>query len=837
MLKSVLRDLLAHKARVAMTLVAIVLGVTATVAAWVVSDSVAATLAAKEQRSGVAAEVRSPGNQPALGPQDRDGLARLPGVARADGVIVGRAGLVGPDGKLVKAETVPDHAGTNWVGTGRFDLKDGRAPTRQGEVALNRDVAEKTDFKVGDTVTVMLADGRSDRAVVTGVFTYRNLGPTVDEDTQTPADRVPSVAYDDATAQRLLGGAFHRVELIARPGADQKAIATAARAAVPGNHAVATGRELAEDAEKQVDKEAGDLRLTMLPFAAITLMVGMFVIANTFGMLIKQRTRQYALLRAVGAKRRQVRFSLIVEATVLGLIGGTLGALLGAALGPLVLGVMQTDEDLRYVVSPTAILLGYGVAVLVSVLAAYGSARRAAAVPPVAALRVDGAIPRETKRTRVIAGLGALAIGSAMVLATASPGGSTQARIVGMAGAVLATVGVLLLAPVIAESLLGPFVRLAARRGGAAVRMGVRNAARDPGRTAGTASAITIGLGLVCAFATLSATFAALVGSTTRANTPAGTVVLQSAAGGESVLTQAEMTKVGSLPGVTAVAGSRDMVVKMRFSGKETQRKISAIEPAALHTVLSPKMTKGVPDLTKGAVISRNQADMLGLKLGDQITLLPGAGYSVDTRVVGVYDATELQASLFVDVAALPAPLRAGITTLYAAGPDPGAVRQTIETAYKGRPDVSVTDRDGLAQQGLDEQQIAFTLMYAMFGVAIVVAAFGVVNTLVLSVMERTREIGVVRAVGARRSLVRSTVAVESIVICLFGAVLGVLVGIAMGAVLQHVALGQRLWDITVPVGTIALAIGGLTVIGIVAALWPARRASNTDVLAAIATE
>lgn len=835
MLKSVLRDLLAHKARVAMTVVAIVLGVTATVAGWVLSDSIAATLAAKEHRSGVAVSVRSPEDQARLTPAMRDGLARIPGVERADGVIIGRAGLVGRNDKLVRAETLPDHAGTNWAGTGRFALEAGRAPAREGEVALDRDAAKKAGFAVGDTVSVLVSGGRSVRSVVTGTFVYRTLGPTTENDMGVAPDRVPTVAFDDLTAQRLLGDTFQRIELTAGRGADPNAIKTAVRAAVPGDLIVETGAALDRAATRQADKEASDLRLTMLPFAIVALLVGMFVIANTFAMLVKQRTRHYALLRAVGAKRRQVRFSLIAEAAVLGLIGGTMGLVAGAGLGVLMLSVMRTDQNLRYVISSSAIVLGYGVAVLVSVLAAYGSARRAAAVPPVAALRVEGVVPRETKRRRVIIGCCALAVGIVTILATASPSVSNLVRIVGMTGAILATVGVLLLAPLLAEVALRPFVRLVGSHGGAAVRMGVRNAARDPMRTAGTAAAITIGLGLVCTFATLSATFSSLVGSTTRTNMPASTTALQSAAGTDSSLTPAEVDKVRSLPGVSTVAASRDMIANLIYPGGKTLRKISAIEPAALHTVLTPKITRGTADLTRGAVVSRNQADMLGLKVGDRFVLRPDPNTSIEATVVGVYDATELEASIFIDVARVPDYLRQRITTIYATGDDPTAVRRTIETTFRDRPDVIVTDRDGIAQQGLDEQAIAFTLMYALFGVALVIAVFGVVNTLVLSVMERTREIGVVRAVGARRALVRASITVESVVICLFGAVLGVAVGIVVGAVLQHVALGQQLWDITVPFGTIGPAIGGLTVIGVVAALWPAQRAANTDVLVAIA--
>jgi putative ABC transport system permease protein len=833
MLKAVLRDLLGHQARVAMTLVAIVLGVTATVASWVLSDSIAATLTAGEQRSDVTLSVRSPGEQPRLTSAMRDALARVPGVGRADGVILGRAGLVGSNGKLVKAETLPDHAGTNWVGAGRFTLESGRAPGRPGEVALDKDAAKKSGFTTGDQVTVLVSGGRSVRSVVTGVFDYRNLGPTAADDSgAAPPDRVPTVAYDDATAHELLGGMFQRVELTARPGADTGAMKAAVRRLVPGDFPVATGAELGKAATRRADAEADDLRLTMSPFALIALLVGMFVIANTFGMLVRQRTRQYALLRAVGARKRQVRRSLITEAAILGLIGGTVGTGTGAALGLLLLTVLRADQELRHVVSPSAILIGYGVAVVVSVLAAYGSARRAAKVPPVAALRVEGTMPRETERRRIILGAGAFVLGAAVVSATASPSVSNLVRIAGMAGAVLATVGVLLLGPLLAQVALRPFVGL---RGGAAVRMGVRNAARDPGRTAGTAAAITIGLGLVCAFATLAATFASLVGSTTRTNIPASTTALQSAAGTASSLTPAEVGKVRSLPGVTAVASSRDMIADVIYPGGRTLRKISAIEPAALHTVLTPKITKGAADLTRGVVVSRNQADMLGLRLGDRFTLRPDRRTPVETRVAGVYDATELEASIFIDIARVPEFLHQKITTIYVTGPDPAAVRRTVDAAFRGRPDVTVTDRDGIARQGLDQQRIAFTLMYALFGVAIVIAVFGVVNTLVLSVMERTREIGVVRAVGARRSLVRSAITVESVVICVFGAVLGVLVGVAVGAVLQHVALGQRLWDLTVPFGTIGIAIGGLTVIGVLAALWPAQRAAKTDVLTAIA--
>ncbi|MFI9051569.1 ABC transporter permease [Streptomyces sp. NPDC053427] len=837
MLKAMLRDLLAHKGRVVMTLVAIALGVTATVGSWVVSDSIATTLAGQETRKDVGVSVQSPGKEPLLTSADRDRLARTPGVARADGVVVGRAGLVGRGGKLVRTATALDRAGTNWSNDKRFTVEAGKPPAGPGEVALNEADADSAGIKVGDTAHVLLSGGHSVSAKVTALFTYHRLGPKATTDSNEASDTVPVLAYDTATAEDLLGSRFHRIELTAASGASTETIKAAVRKVVPDGYHVETGGALADAAVQQSDSEAQELRMTMLPFAAVALLVGMFVIANTFTMLVSQRTRQFALLRAVGARKGRVRTGIVAEAAVLGLAGGTVGTIAGVALGPSMISVMRPGDDVDFTVSPVAILLGYGVALLVTVLAAYNSARRAAAVPPVAALRTDAVLPRETKRTRSFIGLGGMVVAIAMVAVTADPSASNLARIIGLVGAVLGVIGMIMLAPFFAEALLRPLTRLLGARSRPAVRLGLRNAAGDPRRTSGTATAIAVGLALVCAFATLSASFSALIASTTRANVPTTTTVLQSAAGGESSLTPAEADKLKKLQGVSQVAGSRDVLVGLTYKGGRTERRISAIEPAALKGVLTPNITAGSPDLKRGVVVSQNQADMMDLGMNDKITLHLDAEHSVTQTVVGIYDATELQASIFLDVAKAPRSLQKQITTLYASGPDPDAARDSIRAAFRDRPDVSIGDRETLVEQGVGQQSLAFTLMYAMFGVAILIAVFGVVNTLVLSVMERTREIGVLRAVGATRLLVRRTIRVESIVISLFGALLGVVVGVPAGAVMQHAMFGQRLWDFSLPAGVIGLSLAGITLSAVLAAMWPARRAARTNMLTAIATE
>ncbi|MGW5642183.1 ABC transporter permease [Saccharopolyspora sp. NPDC003752] len=833
MLRTMLRDLLAHRARLAMTLFAIALGVAATVGSWVVTDSIAATLAAREIRHDVGVSVQSPGKEPVLAPADRDRLAAVPGVARAEGVIVGRAGIVGRDGKLVQTGTVLDRAATNWSGDERFELVAGSPPAGPGQVALNASDARTAGLAVGDTARILLAEGKVDEATVTALFGYRQLGPESIVDSNGPSDAVPVVAYESATAAGLLGDRFHRIELT---GADPGAIADAVRALVPDDHHVTTGRALAGALAEQSASDVQDLRMTMLPFAAVVLLVGMFVIANTFAVLVTQRTRQFALLRAVGARKRQVRVGIAAEAAALGVAGGTIGTLAGVAIAPLLLSALRPDDEVAFTVTPYAVLLGYAVAVLVTVLAANGSARRAAAVPPVAALRMDAVVPRGVKRSRNFLGLGCLLIAAGLIAATADPSSSNAARIIALVGAVVGVIGVIVLAPQLAELVLRPLARTFARSG-PAVRLGLRNAAGDPRRTAGTATAITIGLALVCSFATISSTFAALIASTTRANLPDRTTVLQSAAGGESALTPAELRKAIGLPGVTEVAGSRDVLIELAYPGGETVRRISAIEPAALGTVLTPKLTAGSADLSRGVVVSQNQADMLGLRMNDEVTLELDAKTSVTQRVVGVYDATELGASLFLDVGLAPESLRKQVTTVYASGPDPAAARQSIENAFRDRPDVTIGDRESMVQDGVDQQAFAFALMYAMFGVAIVIALFGVVNTLMLSVAERTREIGVFRAVGATRLLVRRTIRVESTVVSIFGALLGVLVGVPVGAVMQHAMFGQRLGDFTMPTEVIAASLVAIAICAVLAAMWPARRAARTDVLKAIAAE
>jgi putative ABC transport system permease protein len=813
MLRAMLRDLRAHKGRIVMTLLAITLGVAFVVATWVVSDSTAATLSGAGTRTDVDVSVQAVDRSPNLTAADRDRLASVPGVASADGIVVGRAGLVGADGKLVAGQV--DLAGTYWDSSQRFDLVDGQDPA-PGEVALGEQQAHEAGYRIGDTARILLADGRPVSATVAGVYAYRSLG-----------EPDPPVAFGSTD---VLGTGFTRIELHAKPGANLDTIAASVRAGIDDKlRTVQTGPELVANAQARADASATAGRESLLGFAAVALLVGMFVIANTFAMLVTQRTRQLALLRAVGASRRQVRRAVLVEAGVLGWMGATLGVGVGIGVGALALRIARPDgQSMAFSVSPNAILVGYAVGVVVTVLAAYGSSRRAATVSPMAALRTDATIPRRSLMVRTMLGIAALVVGVGMILTALPNALSTTQRVIGLGGGIVCWLGVLLLAPMLATAVLRPLGRLLSRHGGPATRLAVRNSVRDPRRTAATTSALMVGLALVCAFATLSESMVSMLTSSLRASVPASAVVLQSPTKNVPLATDV-LAKVQAMPGAR-VSADRYGYVKVTHNGSTSTTTVSAVEPDG---VVTPRIVAGTGDVRQGAVVGRNEAAMLGVDVGDHVSLEVDPTTTINVPVVGLHDGTEAQPLFYVEVAQLPVRYRdTRVTTVYALGVDKAAV----SAAFQDRPDVVVTDQQGLVDSATKSFELLIAIMYALFGAAIVIAAFGVVNTLALSVMERTRELGLIRAVGATRRLVRTAVRLESVVICGYGGLLGIVVGVGFGAVMQHVMLGQDLWRISVPVTVTASALLGMVVVGVLAAVWPARRAARTDILTAIAS-
>ncbi|GGK03541.1 membrane protein [Pilimelia anulata] len=818
MLRSLLRDLRAHPGRLAMTLLAIVLSVSFVVASWVFADSLSRTAADARTRDDAGVLVAAAARP--FTPAERDRLAALPGVTAARGVVVGRAGFVQRDGKLGGLYD-PGRGGTDWDGTRRFALVAGRAPAGAGEVALEEEAAEQGGRRPGDTVRVQLAGGRTRDLTVTGLFTYRML-----------AGAVPALALPEATALELLGGGFAQVEL---DGPDPAALAAAVRAARPDlpADAVALATDLAAKRRAAAREEAEEIRLLLLAFAAVAVLVGALVIANTFTILVAQRTRQFALLRAVGASRRQVRRAILAEAAVVGLLGATAGgaAGVGLAYGGLVL-LRAAGEEVTLALGPAGLAVGYAIGLGVTLLAAYGSARRAATIAPVAALRTDATVRRRSLALRGTAGVLALAGGAAVLLVVTDGPLSRADRVAGIGAVLAAWLGVLLIGPLLAGLVLRPLAALTRYGGGPALRLAVRNAIRDPRRTAATASALMIGVALVCAFATIGASAERLLIGDVARTLPAGTAILR-APGFASTLDGTVADRARAAAGVDRVAAVRPLVATVDGEPDTLQ----LVDAAPLATLVTPTIVSGAASARGGALVMDDPVGGARARVGDRLRLGLPDGRAATVPVVGTYRAVQGFAGTLVDAALVPGAAAVPPGTVYAGGPDPAAARAGLRAAFADRPDVLVEDREATIAQLGDAFALTLRVLAVLLGMGVVIAVFGVVNTLALSVHERTREIGVARAVGAGRRLIRRTVRGESTVLAGYGAVLGVAVGLAVGAIMQHLLLDAPVLDAVVPVGTVAAALGGLVAAGVLAAWWPARRAARTPVLTAIATE
>ena len=587
--------------------------------------------------------------------------------------------------------------------------------------------------------------------------------------------------------------------------------------------------------------DARALRNALLGFAAIALVVGSFVIANTFSMLVGQRTRELALLRAVGLSRRQVRRLVLGEAALVGLLGGVAGIAAGYGFAVPAVRLLDQAGSATVVVRWPALLAALAVAVGVTVLSTWSSARRAAGTPPVAALRGEiTALPRDIRR-RTIAG----AIVAAPGIAVYGYAGLTdqideQVGTVGLGGAVLLILAVILLAPALCRLLLGSLSAPLARLG-ATGRLAAGNARRNPRRTAATASALMISLSVVTGLTIFGHSVERYTVASVRDGV-AAQLVAQPAGDAEAAIPQRSVDRLARAPGVRAVAALRYGLLPVRVGPLATQASATITDPAALGTALRLTMLSGqVDDLDGGVFVSGDLARRYGVSVGDRLTLGWPRGGERELAVTGVYQGTSVVSGVLVpQVVALPHLEEADAFTAFVAiapGADEAAVRAGLERALADRPDLVVRSRSEYLDTELRAADQVLGVLYSLLALAVVIGVLGVANTLALSVVERTREIGLLRALGLTRRQLRTVIRAESTLIALAGGVLGIAGGWLLGAMFQRAALRTGLLEAAVPAGQLLAALAGLAVAGVAAAAWPARRAARTDVLAAIASE
>jgi putative ABC transport system permease protein len=587
--------------------------------------------------------------------------------------------------------------------------------------------------------------------------------------------------------------------------------------------------------------DAETLRNALLGFAGIAVLVGTFVVANTFSMLVGQRTRELALLRAVGMSRWQVRRMVLGEAAAVGLVGGVAGIVAGYGFAVLAVRLLEdTAGPAPVVVGWPALLVPLALAVGWTLLSAWASARRAAGTPPVAALRAETtSLPRDLRR-RNLAGAIVAAPGLAVYgYAALTDQIDEQAGIVGLGGAALLILAVVLLAPALCRLLLGP-LSAPLDRLGAAGRLAAGNARRNPRRTAATASALMISLSVVTGLAIFGHSVKQHTVTSVRRDV-AAQLVVEPAGRGNAAIPQRTVERLARVRGVQAVAALRYASLPVRVGPLSTRASVTVTDPAALGTALRLTLLAGRVDLDGGVLISRDLARRYGMSAGDRLTLgWPGGGQR-ELTVTGVYRESSLVSGVLVpEPVALPRleePDAYRAFVALAPDADQAAVRAGLEQAVADRPGLVVRSRSEYLEAELRGADLVLSVLYALLGLAVAIGILGVVNTLVLSVMERTREIGLLRALGLTRGQLRAMIRIESALIALTGGVLGIGGGYLLGAMFQRAALRTGLLDAAVPVGQLLGALAGLGAVGVLAAAWPARRAARTDVLTAIATE
>ena len=617
------------------------------------------------------------------------------------------------------------------------------------------------------------------------------------------------------------------------PGADKPAVQQAIAKALPPGVEVVTGQTVVNESTNSVNQALGFFSTALLVFAFISLFVGGFTIFNTFSIIVGQRTRELALLRIVGANRRQVFRSVLGEAALTGLVSSVIGLALGvlAAIGleALLRGFGITLPPGSLVFEPRTAIVGLLVGVGVTVVAAIGPARGAVRIPPVAALDDRRSGPTASLRRRFIGGT-ALALVGVILLAVglAKP----AIALVGV-GAVAIFLGAATLAPAIARPLSSVIGRPLARVLGEPGKLGRENSMRSPRRTAQTAAALMVGLALVAAMSVFGASVSRSATSSADQAISADLIVT---ATGSGELSNSAASLASAVPGVTATS----TVYQGQFEFQNALSQLTAVSTNNLADTVILRMTSGTSAaLAQGELlIDSTTAQNKHLAVGDTVPARFALTGPATLRIGGIYQANALIGSYLASSAFFLShyPVQPpGALLLRTNGS--ASVDNAVTNAMAPFPNVKVQTRAQYEQAQVSAINQVLGLVYALLALAVLIALIGIVNTLMLSVFERTREIGLLRAVGMRRRQVRTMIRSEAVILAIFGAVIGIVIGTGMGIALVSSLKNQGITDTVVPFSNLVIFLILAAVLGLIAASWPARRAAKLDILAAIAAQ
>ena len=850
--KATIKGILARKLRLALTTLAVLLGVAFVSGTYVLTDTMERSFDLIFRRTvtdvDLVVRARDPytggGSQRTRIPDTTlDGVRAVDGVATADGTTFGYAQFVDRSGDSIQNGLAPT-IGLSWPESeaGPLELADdgiSRPPRDDREVLVDEGTASDHGLAVGDRVRVLL-QGPAEQFTIVGLFGLKG---------QADLGGVTVAAFDLPTSERVLAspGALDAIYVTTDPGVSAGTASRDLSAALGPRFEIVPAAQLAEERAEPVRQGVGNLRMALVGFAAVGLVVGSFIIFNTFAILIAQRTRELGLLRALGASRAQVLGSVVLEAVIVGVVAAGLGLAAGIGLARVLLRAVGFSSiglgapEANPVVLGRTVVAAVLVGIVVTVASALIPAVRAARTSPVAAINElphGGSAPLR-RRALVgvlvtIAGVGALVLGF-RVDATQL---AQRVQVVAV-GALLAFFGVVMLVAALARSMARVIGWFLSRRG-VTGRLAQGNAMRNPRRTAATSAALVVGLSLVCLVAIVSASVKASIRTGVQEGVRADYIL---SAQGLTGFSPQVSERVASLPSVEATTGLR--LGRVRIG--ERQQLLVAVDPAALRRVLDLDITSGdAQGLTTGGIlVSRDEAEHYGVGPGDRLPLIYPLSGPVEVPVAGVYDRKQFTGGY-------PVPL--GVVSIASEEQNFGGVQQDTLVYVKARPGESaparrqIDDAIGDAfpnveidsrtefqdmQEGTVDQFVAG--LVALLVLSEIIAVLGIINTLLLSVYERTRELGLLRIVGMSRVQVRRMVRGESIIIAVIGCIVGLGLGIFWGWAFTTALREQGLDQFDVPPLQVAVFLVFSVIAGVVAAWLPAWRASRLDVLEAIA--
>jgi putative ABC transport system permease protein len=854
MLKATFRSFLAHKGRMVLSALAVLLSVAFVSGTLVFTDTITKTFddLFKSTASDVSVKPKSEfdkndlavtGETPTLQRSLIEKIAKVDGVKEAHGnVSLESLTVVDKHNKSVGPSSGAPTIATNWFETDRTPVKitSGAAPKGPAEVMIDSDTAKKKHVKIGDELRVIAPNGEFP-VKVSGIVTFTTTNPGA-----------ALLSFDDATAsQRLLGdpNVVTSVSVTAADGVGDKELKQRVQQLLndPKNLEVQTAAESAKDANDQLSGFLNVMKYAMLGFAGVAVLVGIFLIFNTFSMLVAQRTRELGLMRAIGASRADVNRSVLLEAVLLGVVGSTLGLLagLGLAVGlkALISAVGINLKGTSLVIKTATPIVAYLVGVIVTVIAAYVPARRAGKVAPMAALREAGAPPQKSIKTRsiigaVLFGLGALAL---VAGATAENGGQ-GGGFLGL-GVLFTLLGFIVLAPLLARTVVPALASWYPKLFGSMGRLSRENALRNPRRTGATASAIMIGVALVSGMAvaasSMSASFDKQIDKSLGAD-----YTVQSLTG---TFPEPIVQAVRKTPGVGEVVASTLSNATITADGKSKKDFILGSDPGMDGTIKTTYLQgSGDAALAAGKVaIGENFAKDHKLGIGGKIeiafpngqktTVEVGAIRKKSDDVIGMGETIVIPNTIMKKF--VPNVQYQSVSIDAAGGQDATKVGAALKTALEPFPQVKARDQSDYKELIGKQIDTFLYLIYGLLGLAIIISILGVINTLALSVVERTREIGLMRAIGASRRQIRRMIRLESMVIAVFGALVGLALGMAWGIGAQRLLAKQGLDVLEIPWGTVIGIVIAAAVVGLLAAVMPAFRAARMNVLRAIATD